>query len=191
MLAMQYSFTLPADYDMAIIRQRIAANGYKMDGFPQLACKAFMLASRQAARCNAQENLYAPFYLWQSNQGMNSFLASSGFAALCAAFGWPTIKTWSVWHAELQPDLAAARCATREILPIPAHSDLAALQAAESDTARQAIASGALAAVAAFEPTNWSVVRFRLWPQYRESFDQPGLQAYKVGHVSLPNLAVT
>lgn len=27
MLAMQYSFTLPADYDMAIIRRRISDNG--------------------------------------------------------------------------------------------------------------------------------------------------------------------
>ena len=27
MLAMQYSFVLPADYDMAIIRQRIAGKG--------------------------------------------------------------------------------------------------------------------------------------------------------------------
>jgi hypothetical protein len=186
---MQYSFTLPADYDMAIIRQRIAANGHKMDGFPQLACKAFMHASRQAARQNAKENLYAPFYLWQGNEGMNRFLASSGFAALCADFGWPTIKSWSVWHAELQPDLAAATWASREILPIPAHSDLAALQAAESEAARQAIANGALAAVAAFEATGWSVLRFRLWPQYRESFDRAGLQVYEVGHVSLPSTA--
>jgi hypothetical protein len=34
MLAMQYRFVLPADYDMAIIRQRIHERGHLLDGFP-------------------------------------------------------------------------------------------------------------------------------------------------------------
>ena len=32
MLAMQYSFTLPADFDMEVIRQRVAAKGPLVDG---------------------------------------------------------------------------------------------------------------------------------------------------------------
>ena len=32
MIAMQYTFTLPADYDMGIIEKRIADNGHLMDG---------------------------------------------------------------------------------------------------------------------------------------------------------------
>jgi hypothetical protein len=100
------------------------------------------------------------------------------------------LSSLPVWHAEPQPDLAAARCASREILPIPARSDLAALQAAECDAARQAIANGTMVQpVAAFEPTGWTMVRLRLWPQYRESFDRAGLQVYEVGHVWLPSFA--
>jgi hypothetical protein len=36
MIVMQYRFTLPADYDMAVIETRIRENGAKLDGF--LAC---------------------------------------------------------------------------------------------------------------------------------------------------------
>lgn len=82
MLAMQYSFTLPADYDISDIRERITTNGYLMDGFPLLVFKAFPYASRDQGRHYACENLYAPFYLWESTEGMNNFLVSSGFATL-------------------------------------------------------------------------------------------------------------
>jgi hypothetical protein len=37
MLAMQYGFTLPADFDMDIIRRRVTAKGPAVDGFPGLA----------------------------------------------------------------------------------------------------------------------------------------------------------
>ncbi|CAK6500361.1 hypothetical protein PANPA_00247 (plasmid) [Pantoea sp. Nvir] len=36
MILMHYRFTLPADYDMAIIERRIAENGARLDGFPDL-----------------------------------------------------------------------------------------------------------------------------------------------------------
>lgn len=89
MLAMQYSFTLPADYDMGVIRRRISDNGHRMDGFPDLAFKAFLHASRDSQEDGVRENLYAPFYLWKCSAGMNRFLASPNFAALTASFGWP------------------------------------------------------------------------------------------------------
>jgi len=43
--------------------------------------------------------------------------------------------------------------------------------------------SGALAAVAGFEPTTWTRVRFRLWRAPPERRD--GVALYDVGHVSL------
>lgn len=91
MLAMQYSFTLPADYDMAIIRRRISDNGRRMDSLPDLAFKAFLHANRDPQGRGTPENLYAPFYLWKSSAGMNRFLASPGFATLTASFGWPSV----------------------------------------------------------------------------------------------------
>ncbi|WP_210497566.1 DUF4865 family protein, partial [Pantoea ananatis] len=46
MLAMQYRFVLPADYDMTIIQRRIDDNGYKMAGFPGLIFKAWLYACK-------------------------------------------------------------------------------------------------------------------------------------------------
>ena len=34
MIAMQYSFTLPADYDMTRIDERIESKGHLLNGFP-------------------------------------------------------------------------------------------------------------------------------------------------------------
>lgn len=44
-VAMQYSFVLPADYDMNIIKQRIASKGHLLDDFPGLIFKTCLIAS--------------------------------------------------------------------------------------------------------------------------------------------------
>ena len=185
MLAMQYSFTLPSDYDMALIRARIASKGYLTDAFPLLVFKAFLHASRDHRRRHADENLYAPFYLWESSEGMNHFLGGNGFTALTESFGWPSIKTWSVWESRLQTTLATAICATREIVQIQPHTILADLQKTETESVWMDVDKhGSLGAVVGFEPSTWTLVRFRLWPHYQESFDRAGVQVYEIGHLS-------
>ena len=94
MIAMQYRFHLPADYDMNLIHQRIHNNGARLNGFPDLVAKLYLYASRNEPDCPSQHNLYAPFYLWQQADGMQRFLHSEGFAALCAHFGQPQISLW-------------------------------------------------------------------------------------------------
>ena len=47
---MQYSFALPADYDMAIVERRIAEKGPALDGLPGLRAKAYLSARREAER---------------------------------------------------------------------------------------------------------------------------------------------
>ena len=42
MIAMQYGFTLPGDYDMSIIDRRIRDKGPLLDGFPNLGFKAYL-----------------------------------------------------------------------------------------------------------------------------------------------------
>jgi len=185
MLAMQYSFTLPADYDMAIIRRRISDNGHRMDGFPKLVFKAFLHASRDPQGRGAHENLYAPFYLWENNEGINRFLASPGFASLTASFGWPAIKLWSVWQSHLSQEFALATIATREIVRINPFNDLAELQEIESQRAiRDVDEYGALGALVGFEPNTWSLVRFRLWGSYENDLAQVGTQVYEVGYLA-------
>lgn len=183
MIAMQYSFTLPADYDMATIRRRIAEKGEMTDDFPHLAFKAYLSATRGDGRLPSYENLYAPFYLWRNEKGMNAFLAGPGFAALCDAFGRPSIRLWPVWQASLKPEMRDAVCATRELLPMAPRADLEALRQHERDRALHDTAHGALAAVSAYEPGNWTRVRFRLWRELPATSAQ---QVYAVGHMSVP-----
>ena len=120
-LAMQYSFALPADYDMAIVERRIAEKGPALDGWPGLRAKAYLSVRRDA---NQRENLYAPFYVWDDTAAMSGFLTSRGFASVSSAFGWPVVRAWIVWRATLASDLEQARFATREIAPIEPHAAL-------------------------------------------------------------------
>lgn len=188
MIAMQYSFVLPADYDMTIIDRRIRDKGPLLDGFPRLRFKAYLTARKQDSGFASADNLYAPFYLWDQPEGLDAFLTSPGFAAVSRDFGWPMVRTWVAWHSELQSDLGEAQFATREIVPIRPHSDLASLRVDAITDAQTAVRSGALAAVAAFDPTGWTAVKFRLWRVPPESQDQGAkdIQTYRVGHISLP-----
>jgi Domain of unknown function (DUF4865) len=186
MIAMQYSFTLPADYDMAIIDRRIAEKGPLLDNFPKLKFKAY-LTGRKGGQASGDENLYAPFYVWDEDEGLSNFVCGEGFAAVSQAFGWPRIKTWIVWRASVGREIAKARFATREILAIAPHARLEDLRKRESEEAKRDVdQGGALASVAGFEPTSWTRVRFRLWAE-RPSHRDAGIATYSVGHLSAPS----
>jgi hypothetical protein len=185
-IAMQYTIALPADYDMAIIRRRIADKGHLLDDFPGLAFKAWLHAARDDHELPGRDNLYAPFYLWRDSAGMNAFLGGAGFATLSYDFGRPAVRSWIPWQAELAGDLRGAACATREIATLPAHADLAEWQRGEARAVRAAMADGALAAVTACNPADWTLVRFRLWPEARADLAGAACQAYRVGHLSQP-----
>jgi hypothetical protein len=186
MITMQYRITLPADYDMGIIRQRIAEKGHLTDNFPNLAFKAYLYADRKMPYAEGHENLYAPFYLWHNTEGMNAFFGGGIFAGVVASFGRPVVRTWSAWRAEVVADLSSAERATREIVPIAANTSLETLREAESDKARNDLDRGAMAAISAFDPTGWTLLRFRLW---RESIQRPigdDVDVYEIGHISQP-----
>ncbi|WP_064712172.1 DUF4865 family protein [Rhizobium bangladeshense] len=182
MIAMQYGFTLPADYDMSIIERRIREKGPLLDGFPDLGFKAYLSARKD--EFGSRDNLYAPFYLWQRPEGASDFLCGPGFEALTGAFGWPQVSTWIVWQAEVSPEIAASRFATRDIIQTQAYASLADLRRAENAEAEADRARGALASVSGFEPTTWTRVRFSLWKDMPEIGRHT--QTYRVGHLSLP-----
>jgi hypothetical protein len=182
MIAMQYSFTLPADYDMEIIDRRIRDKGRLLDGFPRLLFKAYLSANKVIAGLASAENLYAPFYLWDEPEGIDSFLSSPGFAVLTRDFGWPSVKIWQVWQAQVTPNLGAARYATREIQPITPYSDLGEQRDMAAATAQSAMKAGALTAITAFDPTGWQQLQFCLWQEIPVAAET--VQIYAVGHIS-------
>lgn len=185
LLAMQYCYTLPADYDMSIIRRRIAAKGHLMNGFPDLLFKAFSYSARDYNHCYSQTNRYAPFYVWRSPSGMNRFLQNPGFAALVQSFGWPVIKTWSVLSAQFRDTFSIASWATRELVDIPAYTQLEQLQREEAGQISEDIASKRiLGALSAFEPTAWTLVRYKLWSTCPTQLVNTKTQIYQVGQLA-------
>lgn len=186
MLTMQYRITLPADYDMAIIRQRIAGRGHLTDDFPQLVFKAYLYADRNEPYATGKENRYAPFYLWHDTEGMNTFLGGAGFAGVIDSFGRPFMRTWSVWQADTAPDLSAATYATCETMALGEHLALGSVRETEQAHVRADVEHGALAAVSAFDPTGWTIMRFRLWRDAVHASSDT-MDVYRVGHVSQPS----
>lgn len=165
MIAMQYRFHLPADYDMNLIRQRIHNNGARLNGFPDLVAKLYLYASRDEQDCPSQHNLYAPFYLWQQPAGMQRFLHSDGFAALCAHFGQPQI---SIWLPQQETDVAQLMQQTAISLgirsldhPLPASDDHL---------------------LAAWNPQSWQTLQIR--PVVSDGVPAAGWQNYRVAYVA-------
>lgn len=187
MIAMQYGFTLPADYDMAIIDRRIAERGHLTDGFPGLAFKAYLSSRPEAGSAYGPDKAYAPFYLWHGSEGLNDFVCGPGFAALSRDFGRPAIRTWIPWAAETTPEIRGAAVASVVESAIAVGADLAALRDGAQAKARAAIADGARASLIAFDPTGWTIVRFALADRPPDGAPAPGetRHIYRVGHVSL------
>ena len=183
MFAMQYSFLLPADYDMGIIDRRIADRGHTTDGFGGLRFKAYLIARRSGGSVSSHDNFYAPFYVWNTAEGFNNFVCGDGFGAPSKAFGRPQVKTWMVWTCQQIAEIATAKFATRGFRSIEPSDDLGVLREQADDRAKKDLASGALAAVYGFEPTGWTEVRFQLWRSLPPLKD---VQSFEVAHLSLP-----
>ncbi|MYW70456.1 DUF4865 family protein [Streptomyces sp. SID8379] len=183
MHVMQYEITLPADYDMDVIRERVATKGHLLDDFPGLGAKAYLMRERGVH--GSPVNQYAPFYLWTTPQGMNSFLWGPGFQGLARDFGRPVVQHWAgVAYGEGAATGATARTAVRERTPIEAAAHLPDLVAdAAREVAELAAEDGVLYAASGVDPRTWERVTFSVWEH--EAPKAPG-DVYQVLHLSEP-----
>ncbi|MCK8680779.1 DUF4865 family protein [Streptomyces lichenis] len=182
MLAMQYEIGLPADYDMDVIRHRVATRGRLLDDFPGLGFKAYLIRDRADG---APVNAYAPFYLWRAPEGMNAFLWGAGFQGIVDDFGRPPVRQWpGLAYREGAAAAAAPQWATRRLLRIDQDASPArAVEAAEEEHERLARREGVVAAVAAVDASRWEVLRLALWAG--EAPEDEG-EVYRVLHLSEP-----
>lgn len=183
MHAMQYEITLPADYDMGIIRARVAAKGHLLDDFPGLGAKAYLM--RERGLDGSPVNQYAPFYLWTTPQGMNAFLWGAGFQGIVRDFGRPVVQHWTgVAYEEGRAPGDTARAAVRRRIPVGADADLPRIVAeAAENVAELASAEGVLYAAAAVDPRTWELLTFSVWDH--ASPEAPG-DVFQVLHLSQP-----
>ncbi|MEU6251117.1 DUF4865 family protein [Streptomyces sp. NPDC047043] len=163
MHAMQYELTLPADYDTAIIRARVARIGHLLDDWEGLGLKAYLL--RERGQYGSPVNQYAPFYLWNTVEGMNAFLWGGAFQGLSNDFGRPSVRQWSgVAYEDGGGVGSVARFAVRRRQLVAEGVELAEVMAdAVGETERLAGTDGAVLAAAAVDTSRWELVHFSLW----------------------------
>jgi hypothetical protein len=182
---MQYELTLPADYAMDIIRDRVARIGHLLDDWEGLGLKAYLLRERGVD--GSPVNQYAPFYLWNTMEGMNTFLWGGAFQGLSNDFGRPSVRQWAgVAYEEGGAVGSPARVAVRHRQPMPDSVELADLMAdAVHRTARLAGEDGAVLAASAVDTGRWELVHFSLWDH-----DTPKAEGdvFRVLHLSAPGL---
>ncbi|MFJ8635650.1 DUF4865 family protein [Streptomyces sp. NPDC093568] len=183
MHAMQYSFTLPADYDMGVIRSRVARLGHLLDGWEGLGIKAYLLRERGVH--GSPVNQYGSFYLWNTMEGMNAFLWGGAFQGPVNDFGRPRIRRWTgLAYAEGGAADSPAQFAARRRRPVPDGVELAAFMAESADAAGElAKRDEVVLAAAAVDTCAWEVVHFSLWD--REPPQAEG-EVYQVLHLSAP-----
>ncbi|MFE0130040.1 DUF4865 family protein [Streptomyces sp. NPDC059037] len=183
MHAMQYEITLPADYDMGIIRDRVAAKGHLLDDCPGLGAKAYLVRERGVD--DSPVNQYAPFYLWNTPEGMNSFLWGPGFQGIVDDFGRPEVQHWTgLAFAEGIASAAPARAAIRRRMSIPDRTPLGPLAAELAHEAeRLARQDGNIYAAVSIDPRTWEALHFSVWDH--ESPKGVG-DVFQVLHLSAP-----
>ncbi|WP_405910317.1 DUF4865 family protein [Streptomyces sp. NBC_00828] len=183
MHAMQYELTLPADYDMGIIRTRATGKGPLLDDFPGLGLKAYLMRERGVD--GSPVNQYGPFYLWNTPEGMNSFLWGPGFQGLVDDFGRPEVRHWTCLSYE--EGVAAgspARVAVRGRQSVPEGVRLSEVMAeAVREAERLASLDGAVCAAAVVDPRHWELVHFSLWDH--DAPKAPG-EVFQVLYVNTP-----
>lgn len=185
MQLMQYEVTLPADYDMGIIRHRVATRGSGTDRFPGLGIKAYLV--RERGRHGSPVNQYAPFYVWSELSGMNQFLFGPGFDGIRIDFGRPAVRTWhGIAVCDGPEHTAAPVAATRSVqgidpgLPLP---ELTGRLVAETQTAARH--PGINCTVTGIDPSTWQMVQLTLWTVQAPD-GVPG-ERFDVLHVSQPH----
>lgn len=181
---MQYEITLPADYDMAVIRDRVATRGSLTDHLPGLGLKAYAIRRRGAG--GSPVNQYAPFYLWAGADGMAGFMLGDLFRGLCESFGRPPVRHWLGLSFESGPALgrpprAATRCVER-LGPDDDLADLARRRRRDGTTSTHPALHSTASVV---DPTEWELARFSLWSQ--DVPDAAGTH-YEILHVSTPEI---
>ncbi|CND91148.1 Uncharacterised protein [Mycobacterium tuberculosis] len=193
MYAKQYEITLPADYDMRIIRRRVAAGGHVLDDRAGLGLKAY--AVRERGVDGSPVNQYAPFYLWNDTGAMAHFLAGGGFENIIRDFGRPAVQHWTGVACHAGPARGAPpRAASRRLTPMPAWPDPDGTGLAMAGWLDERAAEiRALArrddvhtAALAVDPRHWQALRFVLWRDV--AADAEATERYRVLHLSAPGL---
>jgi uncharacterized protein DUF4865 len=184
MITAYYAHRLPADYDVAIIRERARQRGALWNEVSELCFKAFLL--RERGRFGAAASSYSSLYLWRQDEAFRDFLVSGRYKTVTDSFGRADIQTGFALDAR-RGSGRLARFAYKEELCIAIDADLTAAFAAEIERNRTiAEQPGSVAAVVSIDAQNWTVTRILL--SENEPEGQKAGVAYQILHLARPLL---
>jgi Domain of unknown function (DUF4865) len=184
MIIAHYGHRLPADYDIAIIRDRVKQRGSLFDDVPELYFKGFLL--REHGRYGAIANDYSSLYLWRTDQGFHDFLAGGRFKSVTDSFGRPQIQTRIALDARKGAG-REARFLYKDEQDIALDADLTTAFAAEIERNREiAKQPGVVAAAVGVDAQNWKLTRVLV--SEREPSGAVGEEAYQVLYLARPLL---
>jgi hypothetical protein len=189
MYAMQYEISLPADYDMGILRERVELAKSVLDTREGVGFKAYMI--REVAS-GSPVNQYAPFYMWSDTEAMSRFLfAGTGFERIIRSFGRVPVRQWTGVARYSGPAAAgdAIHAASRRTRPVPVFDDTlsAWIEETAAEAERLAKRDEAHTVALAIDPTRWELVEFALWADAVPE-DVEATERYEVLHVSKPSI---
>lgn len=188
MHAMQYEITLPADYDMGIIRNRVATRGHLLHDYPGLGAKAYLIRERGVD--GSPVNQYAPLYLWNTPEGMNSFLWGPGFQGIVDDFGRPEVQHWTglAFVEGSRTGTGAALAAIRRRMRIPARTPLGTFaDELVHEAERLARQEGVIFSAVAIDPRTWEALHVSLWDHASPKGEG---EVFQVLHLSTPERAL-
>ena len=174
MLAMQYKIQLPDDFDMNLIRQRVRENGTKTDGFQDLIFKAYLISTK--GELDAQENQYAPLYLWSGVDGMNQFIWQGFYDNILKSFGWQQIPIGVPLSFQRSEDFLSARFCLELKRAIPESATMQELTFScdtDQDVARLLI----------YNPDKWECSEYYFFQNLPEQTE--GMKIFEILHISV------
>ncbi len=181
MIGMQYRINLPNDYDMQIIRKRVAENGSKTDGFPGLFFKCYFFQERNM---DSFENVYSPLYIWNDSKGMNKFLFDGFYDNILKSFGWQRIKVGVPLIVELKDNFMDSKYVIENKGNINLEQSLTAFQ--ESIPKPTEADSSYVGRVCIYNPDKWEYSLFSFYIDRPENHSKNS--TYQILHISRGNM---
>jgi hypothetical protein len=169
MRSLHYPIRLPDAFDMRTIERRVRDRASAFDGLEGLALKAFLMTSIAQG---ADENLYAPFYVWDNEAAMADFLSGPLFHAVIQSFGRPRVFDRPVLQFNIASRNFAPQVATIEEIALDAKQPIIDAYWAESAAQRRALNQpGLFAAASVLDAASWTVSRIGLWHSAADASD--------------------
>ncbi|EIT83977.1 hypothetical protein A374_18119 [Fictibacillus macauensis ZFHKF-1] len=175
MISMHYSIPFPTNYDMSHIRNRVAENGAKTDFFDGLEMKAYLMCEKN--RFGNSHNGYAPLYLWNDPDGMNTFLFQGYYDQIVTSFGWQSVAVSIPYDVQIPADMP-------HHLYIVHNGGKLKPSASLRNPSLPSAKTNELGKVVLYNPTSWRYDCYEFMKEKPSEQGVPGRTVYEMLHLS-------